>query len=166
MVSSELLLRYPFFAGLSHDEVAILAKRAQDTRVESGHRFFRDGEALKSFYLVVEGQVGIVVELPDRNQEHKVSGQLTGEYATADVIVTRLGPGDVFGWSALIPPVEATAGAKALQDSRVVEIDCEQLDELFREDWHFGYVVMRKVANVIRGRLKATRIEALETMTS
>jgi CRP-like cAMP-binding protein len=164
MVSPELLLRYPFFAGLSHDEVAILAKRADDTRVEAGHRFFRDGEPLTSFFLVVEGQVGIVVELPDKEQTHRVSGQLTGELATADVTVATLGPGDVFGWSALISPTEATAGAKALKDARIVEIDCTDFDDLFREDWHFGYMMTRKVANVIRGRLKATRIEALECM--
>ncbi|RME99630.1 MAG: cyclic nucleotide-binding domain-containing protein [Chloroflexi bacterium] len=161
MISPELIRRYPFFAGLSTDQIVTLANVAEEVSVEEGHYFFHEGEEICCFDIVVEGAVGIVMELPDGDTEQKVSDQLTGQLATKTEVLSTIGPGEMFGWSALIAPHITTASGKALTPCRVLSFDCRQLRETFRQDCRFGYVMMQKAAQVIRDRLRDMRIESL-----
>lgn len=161
MISPELLRRYPFFANLSEDQLVTLAQAASEVTVEANHYFFRDGDELDSFYLVVEGEAAIAIEVPDQAVEQKVSRQLTGKLQTTDVVVSTIEPGDVFGWSALVPPHESTASGKATTASRVIAINAAQLRPSFEEDTAFGYLMMQKAAQVTRERLRDLRIEVL-----
>ena len=99
MISSEVLRRYPFFARLSMDQLNTLARLATEITVETDHFFFREDEELKKIYLVLEGAVAVVFELPAREVEHKVSEQFERKLQTKDVVVSTVGPGDLFGWS-------------------------------------------------------------------
>lgn len=161
MISPELIRRYSFFAGLDYDHVVKLSKLATEEAVEVGHCFFHECDDMKHIYLVMEGAVAIVFEVPDQDVEQQVSGQLTGELQTKDITVSTVGTGDVFGWSGLIPPHTATATAKAITPVRVLKFDAEKLLEDFEEDCRFGYVMSQKAGNVIRERLRDLRIESL-----
>ncbi len=161
MVSREILRRYSFFVGLSLDQLDILAKAAEEMTVEAEHHFFREGEMVDQFYLVREGAVKIVFEVPVRDTEHKLSEQFSREFQTKDVVVSTVGPGEMFGWSGLIPPHKATASAKAMMPSKVIAIDCRELRDVFEEDCRFGYLLTQKAARVIRERLHDLRIESL-----
>jgi CRP-like cAMP-binding protein len=161
MVSPELIRRYPFFSGLTMDEINTLAKVASDQTVEVGHYFFREGDELTHFYIVMEGAVAIVFEVPDRDVEHKISEQLARKLKTKEVVISTVGPGEVFAWSALVSPHKATAGAKALTPCRVIAFDSRELMKSFEEDCRFGYLMMMKTAQIIRQRLYDTRIQSL-----
>ncbi len=162
MISPELIRRYPFFAGLSHDQIVALAKAGEEITVEENRYFFHEGDELsKGFYLVLEGTVAVVIQIPAQDVEQKVSGQLTGKLETSDIALSDVGPGEVFGWSAMISPHQATAGAKAVETSRVIGFDREQLTQAFEEDCCFGYQVLQKVAEVSRDRLQDMRNESL-----
>jgi CRP-like cAMP-binding protein len=67
----------------------------------------------------------------------------------------------VFGWSALIPSHEATAGAQALTPCRTIALDCEKLQPIFEEDRNLAYLMTLKAAQIVRGRLRDIRIETL-----
>ncbi|MGQ9502090.1 MAG: cyclic nucleotide-binding domain-containing protein [Anaerolineae bacterium] len=144
MVSPELLRRYPLFGGLTIDQITALAMAAEEIEVGEGCRFFRQDQELHELYLVLDGQVGIIVELP-RQQ----------------VVTSTIGPGDVFGWSGLVPPHETTAGAKAMTRCHVVRFDCQRIRNTFPSNWQFGCLMMEKMAQVIRERLRDLRMEAL-----
>jgi CRP-like cAMP-binding protein len=161
MVSPELIRRYPFFSGLDYDHVVKLANVADEQTVEAGQYIFHEGDELENFYLILEGAVAIILEVPDRDVEQQLSGQLTGKLKTKDVITSTVGTGDVFGWSGLIPPHKSTAGAKAITPCRVVAFNCEELWQIFEEDCRFGYIMTQKGAQVIRERLRDMRIESL-----
>lgn len=165
MVSPELIRRYPFFAGLNHKHLVALARAADEETVEAGHKFFCEGKALDSFYLVIEGAVSIDFAVPDPDVSQDLSSQLTGDLTTKDVTVSTVGSGDVFGWSALIPPTNATAGATAVTPCRVIAFDCRQLLAGFDEDCEFGYIMLQRAAQVIRERLRDIRIESLALHT-
>lgn len=166
MISPELIRRYPFFAGLDHGQIDLLAQVAQERSVDEGHRFFREGDVLDAFYLLVEGSVAIVMEVPDREAAGEdVAGQLTGEMKTKDIVVSGIGTGDVFGWSCLVAPHEASAGAVAKTECRVVAFDGGQLAKAFEDDWRLGYLMSQKAANVMRDRLRDMRIESLSSLT-
>ena len=146
MVSTEVIRRYPFFAGLSLDQINILAKAAREEKVEAGHFFLHEKDETPFLYLLIEGEVSIVIELPGQDKE---------------IIIGSVGPGDVFAWSALVPPHTATAGVKASSDCQVIAIDCRQLLEVFEEDCRFGYVMMTKTAQLTRDRISNMNIEFL-----
>ncbi len=161
MVSPELIRRYPFFAGLSMEQIVILAKAASAMTVEAEHYFFREGEELDHFYVVVEGAVAIMIDLPDESAGESVSQQLMGDFKTSEVVLSSIGPGEMFAWSALIPPHNATSSGKCLTPGRVISFDCGKLRKTFEEDYQFGYLMVQKFADIIRERLRAMRIETL-----
>jgi CRP-like cAMP-binding protein len=164
MISPELLRRYPFFAGLEDSQILALAQVAVKEKVDEGHYFFHEEDKLDTFYLVVEGEVAVIIEVPDQAVEQKVSGQLTGKLQTKDIVISTVGPGEVFAWSGLVPPHEATASAKAATACWVVAFDGDQLRHKFEEDCRFGYIMMQKAAEVSRGRLRDLRIESLANL--
>jgi CRP-like cAMP-binding protein len=146
MVSPELLRRYPFFAGLKMEHIAALAHVADEMVVEAGYYFFHEDEELDHFYFLLEGAVAIVIELPQQDRE---------------IVISTVGPGEVFAWSGLVPPHNATASGKAMTPCRVIAFDCRELRKRFEEDCEFGYLMMQKAAQVIRQRLRDTRIQSL-----
>ena len=164
MISPELIRRYPFFAGLEESQIVSLAQVAVEEKVAEGHVFFQEGDKVDTFFLVVEGEVAVIIEVPDQAVEQKVSGQLMGKLETKDIIISTVGPGEVFGWSGLVPPHEATASAKAKNACWVVAFDGVQLREKFNADCEFGYVMLQKAAQVSRARLRDLRIESLSSL--
>lgn len=161
MVSPELLRRYPFFAGLTHEQLVALAKTADEVEVEAGHRFFSEGDELNSFYLVTDGNVDIVFEVTASDVKQPVSKQLTGEVETSDVVISHLGPGEPFGWSAIAMEGGATAGAVTSVDSRVVVFSMDQMLEAFEEDPALGLTMLQHVLRSARQRLHDLRLECL-----
>jgi CRP-like cAMP-binding protein len=113
MVSSELLRRYPFFAGLTHGQIRTLAMIANEESVVAGHYFFHEGDMLNKLFLAIAGTVDIVVGVPDRNETQGTANQILGDLITEDITVSTVSPGQIFAWSALIPPHKSTAGAIA-----------------------------------------------------
>lgn len=163
MISPELLRRYPFFAGLNHDQIVTLAQLSEEISVESGHYFFHEGQELDKLYLVIKGSVNICIEVPDRDVKQAVSGQLLGELNTRCITVSSVGTGNVFGWSAIIPPHSASACSQTVTPCRLVAINCKKLATLFEQQPEFGYLLSQKAAQIIRDRLRDMRIESLAT---
>ena len=166
MVSIELLRRYPFFAGFNNKQLAHLAKVAEEVSARAGYRFANEGEYLTKFYIVLEGIVGIVIKVPDRDLEQSLTRQITNDLLTRDVTVSTVGEGEMFGWSALVPPNISTANSKALASCRVLEFDYQALKPVIEEDCCFGHLLTLKAAQVIRNRLRDKRIESLAELAN
>jgi CRP/FNR family cyclic AMP-dependent transcriptional regulator len=161
MISSELIRRYPFFAGLTREQIEVLARAAEERQTNAGDYFFHEGEMLPALWLVVEGAVAVVMELPNREVRQSVADQLTGKLRTRDVIISTVGPGEIFGWSALVPPYGATASTRAMTDVHAIRFDAQSVREHLDDDCVFGYLIMQKIAEVMRNRLHDTRIQSL-----
>jgi CRP/FNR family cyclic AMP-dependent transcriptional regulator len=161
MIPTEILRRYPVFSGLKDDHKTTLAKSAVEFSVDEGHYFFQEGDILNQFFLVLEGTVEIVIAITDREENQSLTRQLTNNLKNRDVTVSNVGEGNIFGWSALVPPHNSTAGARAQTTCRVVSFDCEQLQPLCEEDHEFGHLMTRKAAQVIRERYRDLRTESL-----
>lgn len=158
MVSPELLRRYPFFAGLSLDQITTMAKAADEMSVEAGHYFFHEGEEVDHFYLILEGEVAIVVQLLQKGKPVIVAELAEKE---REVTTTTLGHGEIFAWSALVPPHKSAASGKALTPCRVIAFDSRELRKRFDADPAFGYIMMQRAAQGVQSRLRAMRTEFL-----
>ncbi len=161
MISPELIRRYPFFAGLNHHQILDLAMVADVVTVEVGDYFFREGDNLKEFFLVVDGSIDITISVTDRSVAQNIIENILGNFITKEITVSTIGPGQIFGWSALIPPHTSTATARAARSSRVVAFDGEQLRHSFQDDCNFGYLMLQIIAGVVRQRLRDMHIQSL-----
>ncbi|MCS7261055.1 MAG: Crp/Fnr family transcriptional regulator [Anaerolineae bacterium] len=150
MVSPELLRRYPFFSGLDEERLVFLAKAAQEDSVAAGEYFFRDGDTLNNLYILMDGEVAITATLPTKGRE---------------IVLSTISPGEVFAWSALVPPYQATSAAKAMAPCRVIALDCAPLRARFEQDHTLGYLLMAQLAQVMRDRIRAMRMETITCFT-
>jgi len=161
MISPEVIRRYPFFAGLDHEHIVTLAKVAEEMSIDAGEYLFHEGDQLDHFYMVLEGAAAIVIEVPASDVDHKLAEQFTGSMTTKEVVISAIGPGEVFGWSALVPPHDATTSCKATTPCRVTSFDARELLRIFTEQCDFGYLMIQKMAQVVRDRLRDLRTESL-----
>jgi CRP/FNR family cyclic AMP-dependent transcriptional regulator len=149
MISPELLRRYPYFAGVDAERLVVLARMAQEVTAAADEVFFREGDTLDRFYIVIEGEVAIVTDLPNKDRQ---------------IVVSTVGPGEVFAWSGLVPPHLATSSARAVTQCRVIAFDCNKMRARFDEDNALGYVMMQRLAQVMGDRIRDMHIEALSSL--
>jgi len=144
MVSIEVLKGFDLFAGLSDDELKDIARVATEHVCEKGTLSFAEGGKAENLELVRNGQVAIEFHIRRLSKHAKVT-----------IIV--LGPGRVFGWSALVEPGILTASARCVERTQIIKMRATDLIDIFEENNHIGYVVMKNLAATISSRLRRTR---------
>ena len=95
----------------------------------SGEYIFRKGEAGNAMYMVIEGEVDLLV---------------------GRVVVETARPGAFLGEMALILPARRSASARARTDCRVFPIDAARFEALVRETPSFALDVMKALALRLR----------------
>jgi CRP-like cAMP-binding protein len=134
-------LDHPFLKNFSQEHLRILADSASPAKFEAGEQIFREGEMANRFYLILSGRV--VLE--------------TGAKDGRARMIQEVGPGEVLGWSWLFPPYLWHLDARAVQPTEAIFFYGTRLREQSEENPGFGYELMKRVAEVVIGRLQATR---------
>jgi CRP/FNR family cyclic AMP-dependent transcriptional regulator len=114
-------------------------------RYAAGDVILREGCPSLFLYIVETGRVAVEIHVPAKGRRP----------------IMTVGPGDLFGWSALVEPCIETASARALEDTEAWGIKGGAFSDLCREDYTVGYEVYRALAEIICVRLAATRSELL-----
>lgn len=144
---NEAILKIPWFRELKQEHIRKIASISKIRHVKAGEIVFREGDTHESVYIVIEGRVGLEMFVPHRGRVR---------FYTAE-------PWEVFGWSSVTPNVHLrTAGATAVLDGSLLRVDADKLREACDEDHDLGYLVMRRLANVVAGRLLVTRLQLLD----
>lgn len=137
----------PWFQELSADHFEKMAGIASLVEVDAKQELFREGDPEDYLYIVIQGRVAIEMFVPGRGR----------------VRIYTAEPMDVVGWSSVTPVVRwRTAGAQAVLPSTLIRLDAPGLRQLCEEDYNLGYVVMRRMANVVASRLLTTRLQLLD----
>jgi CRP-like cAMP-binding protein len=164
MISPELIRRYPFFAEFDMEQIVTLAKAGEEVAIEAGQFIFRQGDELDHFFLVVDGKVGILIDQSGGDVSYVNKMADTGGVIELGNVVSTAGPGEVFGWSGFVLPHTATSSAQAMTTSQLISFDCRELRREFEKDCRFAYLMMQKMAQVIRDRLRDLRVESLSAL--
>ena len=144
---SEELQKIPWFHEMNQKHAQKIAEITNLRHVKAGEVIFREGDKAESVYIVIEGRVGLDMFVPLRGKIR---------FYTAE-------PWEVFGWSSVTPNIrQRTAGATAVVDGLIVYVNAEKLRQACDEDHDLGYLVMRRMANVVAGRLLVTRLQLLD----
>jgi CRP-like cAMP-binding protein len=139
MVKIDDLRLFGIFSELNDNELENIAEIAKLEKYDKGRRIFQEKSIATSLYLVKKGSIEI-----------RMLGQ-GGE----EMGIDSLGPGEVFGWSAVTEPHAFTAASYAVEASDVFVVSGSVLRDLFKKNNHIGYKVMMKVASVIAQRLRS-----------
>jgi CRP/FNR family cyclic AMP-dependent transcriptional regulator len=143
----EELEKIPWFKELRPQHVRRIAAITTLRAVDAGQVFFREGDTEDFFYIVISGRVALDMFVPHRGKVR---------FYTAE-------PWEIFGWSSVTPTVrQRTAGATAVIASLVASINARDLRRACDDDHDLGYEVMRRLANVVAGRLLVTRLQLLD----
>jgi CRP/FNR family cyclic AMP-dependent transcriptional regulator len=110
-----------------------------------GQTVFHEGDPSLYLYIIKSGQVAIDVHIASKGRRS----------------IMTAGPGDLFGWSALVEPRLETASARAVEETEALGIKGGALMDLCREDPGLGFEVYHELAEVISARLIATRLQLL-----
>jgi CRP-like cAMP-binding protein len=101
--------------------------------------------------IILEGKVGVEVNISSAYFQNKL-------------ILDWLGPRDSFGLSALTQEA-AWSKLRALETTRVMRIDPDQLLDLCEQDKEIGYAVMKNLSRIIVSRLRSERNLMLRAIT-
>jgi CRP-like cAMP-binding protein len=142
----EALLTHPFLNGLSEQHRILLASRAQPFVAGPGELLAREGEVAKTFYLIHTGQVALDTHTPDRGM----------------VPFQTVGPGEIVGWSWLVPPHRWRFDCRAAGQVQGLAFEADWLRERCNQDHELGYQLLRQLVGVIANRLAATRLQLLD----
>jgi len=142
----QLLEKQSFFQGLADNDLEWIACSAVEQRFEPGVLVARHGTQAECFFLVLEG--ALMVEIP--------------ALAGPSLEVTRLGPGQIFGWSWLIEPFRWHFNARAAIETRVLEFDGRAILERCERDSAFGYLLLKRFSALMGARLEAAQRKMMD----
>lgn len=139
-------LRETWFGSALSAEIADrLAACAYLQVLPTGHELLREGSLSRELGIVRSGRIALRVHVPERGQ----------------VTILTVEPGDIVGWSAIVPPYRASSTAVALDDVEVLVFDGPALRELLAEPT-LAAAFYPRVLDAVARRLTATRLQLLD----
>jgi CRP-like cAMP-binding protein len=141
-----LLPESSVFAGLEEEQLTLIAGCGRNVTFAAGDRLFREGDAADVFFLVRHGIVALETYVPHRGP----------------VTFDTVGPGEIAGWSWLVPPHCWHFTGRAVEPVRAVEFDGACLRGKCDDDPKLGYTLLTRFTQVLVERLQATRFQLMD----
>jgi CRP/FNR family cyclic AMP-dependent transcriptional regulator len=143
--TDRILRSHDFLRGLKDAELSSLASIASKVTFEENEMILVDGQQSSAFYLLVTGSVAVELRTP--------------RYA---VCVQALGPGQVFGWSALLEHQDTLFQVRAREQTMALRFDGPALKAKCHAEPELGAEILQRTLQVVAGRVKATEIRFAE----
>jgi CRP/FNR family transcriptional regulator, cyclic AMP receptor protein len=141
-----ILAELPLLKGLRPEHLRLIVGCASNVRFGAGDFVFREGQEADTFYILRRGRVAIEMFSPQ-------GGPIT---------VETVSEGGAIGWSGLVPPHHRAFDVRAVELTRAIAFDAKCLRAKMSEDHELGYELLSRMAHVIAGRLRATRLQLLD----
>lgn len=139
------LRRQPLMREFTPAQFEELMHVAEMVEFEPGEVIHREGDECAQLFLVVRGHVAL--ELAGRSEVLRVE---------------TVGPGEEFGWTAMLMGVGRYFQARALDGVQALAFDAAALRQMCEDDPSFGYALMSRLLAVVAGRLQATRLQIVD----
>ncbi len=139
------LRNHKFTLGLTEGQLQVLASLCGEVNFQADELILVDGQRSTAFYLLTSGSVAVELR--------------TGSFI---VCVEALGPGQVFGWSALLDHQDTLFQVRAREKTTALRINGADLQERCHADHDFAAEILERTLRVVAGRVKATEIRFAE----
>jgi len=144
---TDTLKSIPWFFDFNAKQLERLASISAILEVKAGTTIFCEGDRVDNVYIILDGQVAVDSDIP---------GHGSVRIYQAEAL-------DIIGWSKLTPIVrQRVATTAALKDSRLLVINGDGLESLCEEDKHIGFVIMRRIANVVATNMLTTKLSLMD----
>ncbi|HEX5075334.1 MAG TPA: FAD-dependent oxidoreductase [Gemmatimonadaceae bacterium] len=141
MITAESLTRVPLFAAIPEHERASLAARAADVRLRQGEWLLAEGQTV-GFYALLEGKLAAVKSVGGQERELLCYEQ-----------------GDYFGEVPLLLGSPAVTSVKALEPSRVMQLDAADFHDLIMHCRALNGEILKTMARRV-GRIQEVVVES------
>jgi CRP-like cAMP-binding protein len=131
---------------LHEEHSARLHALSHSVEFPAGSRILNEGCTADRFWVIRTGRVALDLHVPGRPA----------------AVVDTLGPGDLLGWSWMLPPHRTHFGARAETQVTADEFDAATVRVLCEEDPLLGGEVAMAVATVVASRLTSARTRLLD----
>lgn len=150
MVSTELLSKFDLFADVNMEQLEEIAKVSKEITLNKGEKVFNEGQKAEGLFFLLEGEIALQIQLTSRPVKITV------------LIVNQANQN--FGWSSIVSPYFFTAMAECREDSRVVVVNGKEFMRILENDPVTGFMVMRRITEIISNRLRICRTTLLKTL--
>ncbi len=137
---------HPFLRGLDPEFLRALVPLAHPRTYAAGDHLVREGDRAEALHLVVSGKVALELVNAERPR----------------LTVQTIGPGEVLGWSWLLPPHRWRFDARALKATQAWSLEAAGLRALLEERPAQGYRFLLRLLPVVAERLEHTRIQLMD----
>jgi len=138
----------PLFAGLPEDELAGLAPLFTEVSSPVDALIFREGDQAVHLYILLQGEVQIRYK----------------PYDGPPITIGKIGPGGVFGWSAVVGSPVYTSSACAAVDSTLLRIQGSDLRQLCQNRPQTGMLILDRLAEQVSSRWTNAREQVREML--
>jgi CRP-like cAMP-binding protein len=167
MTEENILAGFKFFGDVPLENLKKISRLGEILTFKTDEVIFRYDDPAMHLYGLLEGEIGLNVVFKDKalktEIEYEKSIQARMVEEDKSIMVDAVQPGQVFGWASLVGPGRRTVTAHCLKDSRVVALPAAGLRAMFEEDNALGYVIMKKMSDIISKRLKKRTEKLIET---
>lgn len=136
--TAEVLSKVPLFAGIDRARLKLLAFTSERVTCASGDIVFRQGDAGDKAYVVLDGQVEVIVESP-----------------AGDTVVATIGRHQIFGEMALLASRPRTTTIRAGSPTQLLALRQDVFVRLVKEDAGIALGITRvlidRLANTLKG---------------
>jgi CRP-like cAMP-binding protein len=146
-MTEDILDQFPLFEGFNEEQLDLLRPLFIPCDCHEGTVLFDQGEPTAFFYLVSSGTVAIHFKPED--------GQ--------DIIVTRVKPGGMIGWSAVIGRRTYTSAAICSEYTKLLRIRGSDLQNLTKQHPETANLFVDRLTKVVAERLNSShpQVQAL-----
>jgi CRP-like cAMP-binding protein len=137
------------FAGLDGNQINQLSQFIEECQFPKDTVIFEQNRSADRLYILLSGEVEIRYK----------------PYDGPPLVVARIDPGGVFGWSAALRRDAYTSGAHTTQASVVYSLRGASLAEICAKYPDTGSIFLERLAGVIAERVRSTHTQVLKILT-
>ncbi len=148
MIEVDQLRSIRMLSYLSDEMLVKLQPVTSIMEFKAGEFIFKEKEYAEYLYSIMEGSVGLEME--------KDPSRL--------ILLTKIGRCMTFGFSALLDTDrrQYLGYARALTDTYLFAWKGAELEKLFVRDYEMGFLIMRRIANIIEKRLEVAKAQLVD----
>lgn len=135
-----------FFAGLGDEAIEFLGENARHRALAAGRVLFQQGDRARHFFLVLQGHISLGIPA------------LEGPALE----LQDLGPGEIAGWSWLMPPHVWNFQARARTAVELLEFDGAAVLARCEAEPRFGYELIKRFSALMSERLQFARDKMMQ----
>jgi len=133
------LADHDFTRGLTEAQIEKLEVLATEVRFREDELILVEGQRSQLFYFILTGSAAIELRTP-----------------RFTVCLQALGPGQAFGWSALLDHQDSLFQVRAREPMTAQCLHGSDLSQLCRTDPELGAEIFQRILRLVAGRVKAT----------